>query len=104
MTNQELTAKVIKQISKLKQRVDTLPGGGCLQILEMKLKEIIQSIKDRFKMFLDDENVLSRYLLSKVLFEILSVEGKRSKEQIRSHAMNEHGCVIMPKPDDWIDN
>ena len=53
---------------------------------------------------LDDGNVISRYLLSKVLFEILSVEGERSKEQIRSHAMNEHGCVIMPKPDGWIDN
>ena len=56
-------------------------------------KELLNEIKDRFAGFLESGDLISRYLLSKALFEILRVTGEATKELLR-YEMQEQGINL----------
>ena len=57
--------------------------------------DLLKSIKDRFKMFLDNENLVGRYLLARALNDLVRDELQVSKGQIREQAFKQCGLVLM---------
>jgi len=58
-------------------------------------KELLHAIKQRFSMFLDNGDVLSRYLLARALNDLVREELEVSKGQVREQAFEKCGLFLM---------
>ena len=56
---------------------------------------LFKAIKDKFKLFLDAENLVGRYLLARALNDLVRDELKVSKGQIKEQAFKKCGLVLM---------
>ena len=57
--------------------------------------DLFRAIKDRFKLYLDGENVVARYLMARALNDLVKDELQISKGQIREAAFKQCGLVLM---------
>lgn len=57
--------------------------------------DLFKAIKQRFKLYLDGENVVARYLMARALNDLVRDELSVSKGQIREQAFKQCGVVLM---------
>ena len=60
--------------------------------------DLFKAIKDRFKMYLDGQDVASRYLLSIALNDLVRNELLRSKSQLRKQVFEKLGVFLTDAP------
>ncbi len=58
-------------------------------------QDLFKAIKARFKLFLNNENLVGRYLLARALNDLVRDELQVSKGQIRQEAFKQCGIVLM---------
>ena len=56
--------------------------------------DLFRAIKDRFKLFLDAENLVGRYLLARALNDLVRDELQVSKGQIRTEAFKKCRLIL----------
>ena len=57
-------------------------------------QDLFKAIKDRFKLFLDNENLVARYLMARALNDLVKDELQISKGQIRQEAFKQCGLIL----------
>jgi len=61
--------------------------------------DVFEAIKQRFKLYLDGNNVVARYLLARALNDIVMDELRTSKGQVKEQAFKQCGLVLMDAED-----
>ena len=56
--------------------------------------DLFKAIKQRFKLYLDGENVVARYLMARALNDLVKDELQISKGQIRQEAFKQCGLIL----------
>ena len=57
--------------------------------------DIFEAIKQRFKLYLDGNNVVARYLMARALNDLVREELEVSKGQVREQAFEKCGLFLM---------